>query len=103
MPMGTKIPKQDHGYTRSIGFGMSGLKRFPELVPVSFFMGLGGVMVGGIIVYSMYQKGDVKINRMDDTAPWESVDASQAQKLVTIKQKWEKIPEVENLKKELSK
>eukprot|EP00914_Ancora_sagittata_P033354 GHVO01067224.1.p1 GENE.GHVO01067224.1~~GHVO01067224.1.p1 ORF type:complete len:104 (+),score=14.72 GHVO01067224.1:114-425(+) len=103
MPMGTKIPKQDHSYTRSIGFGLSGLKRFPELVPVSFFGGVGGILVVGIIAYSMYQKSDVKINRMDEKAPWEKVDSSQPQKLVSIKQKWEKIPEVEALKKDMSK
>jgi hypothetical protein len=103
MAVGKNIPSSDHKLHQNIGFGLKGLKRFPELIPVTFFACLGGGMAVGAIAYSMYKKSDVKINRSNDSIPWEHVDASKPQKLVTIKQKWEPIPEVERMKEELKK
>jgi hypothetical protein len=103
MPHGTKIPTGDNKYQRSLGWGFKGLKRYPELIPVSMFLALGCAMAAGMIGYAAWQKPDVKLNKWDKTEPWEKVDPTKAQKLLTLKQKWEAIPEVEQLKKEMNK
>ncbi|XP_041356252.1 normal mucosa of esophagus-specific gene 1 protein-like [Gigantopelta aegis] len=76
-------------------------KSYPELVPLASFIGLavGGGIVS--IVYSIFTKSDVIVNKNKETPPWELIKGDQDRKLFTINQKYKEIPELEELKKDI--
>lgn len=73
-----------------------------ELIPLVAALSFGCVMAASYSVYSLWQKPDVRLNRKGHTSPpWEDVDPEKKQKLVVFNTKYEKIPELEQLRKEI--
>lgn len=77
------------------------LKKKYDLWPLITFIGLGCAMGAVFSVYSVVQKPDVRLNRWALVPPWEEVDPEKAQRILTYKQKYQKIPEVEQLRREI--
>ncbi|XP_038598403.1 normal mucosa of esophagus-specific gene 1 protein-like [Tachyglossus aculeatus] len=57
--------------------------------------GLGAISVS---VYSLF-KTAVIFNRSKNPEPWENVDPTQPQKLVSINQQWKPIEELQNVRR----
>uniref|UniRef100_A0A8C7QEX3 Normal mucosa of esophagus-specific gene 1 protein n=1 Tax=Oncorhynchus mykiss TaxID=8022 RepID=A0A8C7QEX3_ONCMY len=49
-------------------------------------------------LYFLFTNNDVILNKSRNPEPWEGVDPSKPQKLVTIHQKWRPIEELEQVK-----
>lgn len=86
---------------RRFGFGLKALKRYPELIPLVSILGMACSAATAYMVYSVYQKPDVRLNKHSELPPWERVNPTTPQKLYSINQRWEKIPELEQLRKEI--
>jgi len=77
------------------------MKRY-ELIPLVGCISLACGMGIAYSAYSLYQKSDVRLVRRGQISPpWEEVDPEKVQKLYTINQKYQKIPELEALRKEI--
>ncbi|XP_056098768.1 normal mucosa of esophagus-specific gene 1 protein [Rhinichthys klamathensis goyatoka] len=75
------------------------LKKRKELIPLIGFVGcaaLGGVTAS---VYFLLTKPDVILNRSRNPEPWETLDPSKPQKLMSINQQWKPVEELELVKK----
>ncbi|KAL8197254.1 UNVERIFIED_CONTAM: hypothetical protein K2H54_018020 [Gekko kuhli] len=74
------------------------LKKKKELIPLIGFVGFAGV---GAVVSSLYAftKSDVIVNKHGNPEPWEHVDPTKPQKLVSINQEWKPIEELEEVRK----
>ncbi|XP_036593120.1 normal mucosa of esophagus-specific gene 1 protein-like [Trichosurus vulpecula] len=68
-----------------------------ELIPLIAFVGVAGFGAAYMSIYSLL-KADVIVNRHTNPEPWENVNPSKPQKLVTINQKWEPIEELQTVK-----
>lgn len=99
--MGLKIPKGKSDHSKSIGFGKITLKKFPELTPLVTFVCTGALLCAVYSFFALYQKSDVRFNKLHEIAPWERIDPSKSQKIVDVEQKYEPIPEIEQLRKEI--
>lgn len=80
---------------------MNILKSKVELIPL---VGILGVACAGATAYScyaLYFKSDVRLNKYAESPPWERVNPEAPQKLITLNQKYQKIPELEALRKEI--
>ncbi|KAM6308334.1 normal mucosa of esophagus-specific gene 1 protein [Aegotheles albertisi] len=75
------------------------LKAKRELIPLVGIVSLAGIGAFTFSVYSLLGKSDVIINKSGNPEPWETVDPTKPQKLLTIQQKWKPIEELENVKK----
>ncbi|MCF8884065.1 NDUFA4 family protein [Erythrobacter sp. SN021] len=82
-------------------FGLGILKKKFELIPLVGILGVACVGAAAYSFYAIYQKPDVRLNKFADQPPWEKVNPEQPQKLVTLNQKYRKIPELEALRKEI--
>lgn len=51
-------------------------------------------------IYSLYQKPDVRVIK-SESPPWEKVDPTKPQKLITFRGKYERNEELEALRKEI--
>ncbi|KAL8197253.1 UNVERIFIED_CONTAM: hypothetical protein K2H54_018015 [Gekko kuhli] len=74
------------------------IKKQRELIPLFGFMTFAGLWA----MYSSWHainKSDVVINRHGNPEPWEHVDPTKPQKLVTINQEWKPIEELEKVRK----
>ncbi|XP_015283420.1 PREDICTED: normal mucosa of esophagus-specific gene 1 protein [Gekko japonicus] len=74
------------------------LKKKRELIPLIGFVSLAGV---GAVLSSLYAftKSDVIVNKKGNPEPWQHVDPTKPQKLVTINQEWKPIEELEKVRK----
>ncbi|XP_038623502.1 normal mucosa of esophagus-specific gene 1 protein-like [Tachyglossus aculeatus] len=68
-----------------------------ELIPLVTFVSLAGLGAVSASVYSLF-KTDVILNRSKNPEPWENVDPTQPQKLLSINQQWRPIEELQNVK-----
>ncbi|XP_064013750.1 normal mucosa of esophagus-specific gene 1 protein [Pogoniulus pusillus] len=75
------------------------LKSKKELIPLAGIVSCAAVGAFSFCVYSLFGKSDVIINKSGNPEPWEMIDPTKPQKLVTINQKWKPIEELENVKK----
>ncbi|XP_009884434.1 PREDICTED: normal mucosa of esophagus-specific gene 1 protein [Charadrius vociferus] len=75
------------------------LKAKKELIPLVGVLSFAAVGAASFSVYSLFSKSDVIINKSGNPEPWETVDPSKPQKLLTIHQKWKPIEELENVRK----
>ncbi|XP_064524954.1 normal mucosa of esophagus-specific gene 1 protein [Pseudopipra pipra] len=75
------------------------LKTKRELVPLAGILSVAAVGAFSFSLYSLFGKSDVMINRSGNPEPWENIDPTKPQKLLTIQQKWQPIEELENVKK----
>ncbi|XP_041707793.1 normal mucosa of esophagus-specific gene 1 protein isoform X2 [Coregonus clupeaformis] len=74
------------------------LRKRKELIPLIGFMALAAAGATSASVYFLFTKNDVILNRSRNPEPWERLDPSKPQKLVTINQKWRPIEELELVK-----
>jgi len=86
---------------KHFGFGFRAFKKFPELIPLVSILGFATAMATGFTIYALYQKPDVSLVRSKQLQPFERVNPEQPQKLHTINLKYQKIDELEALKKEI--
>ncbi|KAM8804542.1 normal mucosa of esophagus-specific gene 1 protein [Eudromia elegans] len=74
------------------------LRTKKELIPLVGVVTFAAVGAVSASIYSLF-KTDVIINKTGNPEPWEAIDPSQPQKLLTIQQKWKPIEELEKVKK----
>lgn len=74
------------------------LRKRKELIPLIGFMALAAVGATSASLYFLFTKNDVILNKSTNPEPWERLDPSKPQKLVTINQKWKPIEELELVK-----
>ncbi|XP_064644876.1 normal mucosa of esophagus-specific gene 1 protein-like [Lineus longissimus] len=86
---------------KTFGFGLKAFRKYWELVPLGVIIGTACVGVASFSVYAAVCKNDVVINKRNDIPPWERSHPEKPSKLITINQKYEKIPELEKLRKEI--
>lgn len=70
-----------------------------ELIPLIGFTGCAALGATSASLYFLLTKNDVIINRSKNPEPWQAVDPSRPQKLVTINQKWRPVEELELVKR----
>uniref|UniRef100_A0A8C3Q2Q3 Chromosome 15 open reading frame 48 n=1 Tax=Chrysolophus pictus TaxID=9089 RepID=A0A8C3Q2Q3_CHRPC len=75
------------------------LRTKKELIPLLGVVSCAAVGAVAFSVYSLVSKSDVIINKSANPEPWETVDPTRPQKLLTIHQKWKPIEELESVKK----
>ncbi|XP_056659681.1 normal mucosa of esophagus-specific gene 1 protein-like [Monodelphis domestica] len=68
-----------------------------ELIPLITFVSFAGLGATYMSVYSLF-KTDVIVNRKKNPEQWENVNPHEAQKLLTIHQKWEPVEELSTVK-----
>jgi hypothetical protein len=86
---------------RTFGFGLVALKKFPELIPLVSILGVACAGATFYTIYSVTTKTDVVVNKGQEVPPWEKVNPETPQKFLTFNQKYQKIPELEELRKEI--
>ncbi|KAJ8343583.1 hypothetical protein SKAU_G00309120 [Synaphobranchus kaupii] len=83
-------------------FKMSGffqlLRKKKELIPLIGFTGLAATGAISAAIYFLLTKPDVILNRTVNPEPWENLDPSKPQKLITINQQWKPVEELQLLK-----
>ncbi|XP_061855462.1 normal mucosa of esophagus-specific gene 1 protein [Colius striatus] len=75
------------------------LKAKKELIPLVGVLSFAAVGAFSFSVYSLFSKSDVIINKSGNPEPWETVDPTKPQKLLTVNQKWKPIEELEDVRK----
>ncbi|KAF1489645.1 hypothetical protein FQV18_0008525, partial [Eudyptula minor novaehollandiae] len=75
------------------------LKAKKELIPLVGVVSFAAVGALSFSAYSLVSKSDVIINKSGNPEPWETVDPTKPQKLLTINQKWKPVEELENVRK----
>ncbi|KAF1463032.1 UNVERIFIED_CONTAM: hypothetical protein FQV15_0002759, partial [Eudyptes pachyrhynchus] len=75
------------------------LKAKKELIPLVGVVSFAAVGALSFSAYSLFSKSDVIINKSGNPEPWETVDPTKPQKLLTINQKWKPVEELENVRK----
>uniref|UniRef100_A0A8C6SIF0 Chromosome 15 open reading frame 48 n=1 Tax=Neogobius melanostomus TaxID=47308 RepID=A0A8C6SIF0_9GOBI len=74
------------------------LKKKKELIPLIGFMSFAGAFATSASLYFLFTKTDVIINKTDNPEPWERVNPSKPQKLLTINQQWKPVEELQAVK-----
>ncbi|KAF1463624.1 hypothetical protein FQV08_0003498, partial [Pygoscelis antarcticus] len=75
------------------------LKAKKELIPLVGVVSFAAVGALSFSAYSLFSKSDVIINKSGNPEPWETVDPTKPQKLLTINQKWKPVEELESVRK----
>ncbi|XP_033844704.1 normal mucosa of esophagus-specific gene 1 protein [Periophthalmus magnuspinnatus] len=75
------------------------LKKKKELIPLIGFMAFAAAGATTASLYFLFTKTDIVINKSGNPEPWEQVDPTKPQKLLTIHQQWKPIEELQALKK----
>ncbi|XP_042560894.1 normal mucosa of esophagus-specific gene 1 protein [Clupea harengus] len=74
------------------------LRKRKELIPLIGFTGMAAAGAATASLYFLLTKPDVILNRSKNPEPWERVDPSKPQKLITINQQWKPVKELELVK-----
>ncbi|KAM7405862.1 hypothetical protein PAMP_000282 [Pampus punctatissimus] len=74
------------------------LRKKKELIPLIGFMAFAATGATSAAIYFLLTKPDVILNKTSNPEPWERVDPSKPQKLITINQKWKPVEELELVK-----
>ncbi|XP_036952165.1 normal mucosa of esophagus-specific gene 1 protein [Acanthopagrus latus] len=74
------------------------LRKKKELIPLIGFMTLAAMGATSAATYFLLTKPDVIINKTKNPEPWERVDPSKPQKLLTINQQWKPVEELQLVK-----
>ncbi|XP_033963591.1 normal mucosa of esophagus-specific gene 1 protein [Pseudochaenichthys georgianus] len=74
------------------------LRKKKELIPLIGFMAFAAAGATSAAIYFLFTKPDVILNRTRNPEPWERVDPSKPQKLITINQQWKPVKELEYVK-----
>ncbi|XP_054243949.1 normal mucosa of esophagus-specific gene 1 protein [Indicator indicator] len=75
------------------------LKSKKELIPLAGILSFAAVGALSFSIYSLFSKSDVIINKSGNPEPWQTIDPTKPQKLLTVRQKWKPIEDLENVKK----
>ncbi|XP_070692030.1 normal mucosa of esophagus-specific gene 1 protein [Pempheris klunzingeri] len=71
------------------------LRKKKELIPLIGFVGFAATGATTASIYFLFTKPDVILNKSKNPEPWDRVDPSKSQKLITINQQWKPIEELE--------
>ncbi|KAJ8252443.1 hypothetical protein COCON_G00217550 [Conger conger] len=74
------------------------LRKRKELIPLIGFMGFAAAGATTASIYFLFTKSDVILNKTENPEPWEQLDPSKPQKLITINQQWKPVEELQLLK-----
>ncbi|XP_038597792.1 normal mucosa of esophagus-specific gene 1 protein-like [Tachyglossus aculeatus] len=74
------------------------LMKKKELIPLATIVTIAGLGANSVSVYSLF-KTAVILNRSKNPEPWENVDPTQPQKLLSINQKWKSIEELQKVRR----
>ncbi|XP_054901081.1 normal mucosa of esophagus-specific gene 1 protein-like [Poeciliopsis prolifica] len=74
------------------------LKKRKELIPLVGFMAFAATGATSASLYFLFNKTDVILNKTENPEPWERVDPSKPQKLITINQQWKPVETLEMVK-----
>ncbi|XP_051001001.1 normal mucosa of esophagus-specific gene 1 protein [Acomys russatus] len=74
------------------------LMKNKELIPLVFIMTVAVTGASSFALYAL-QKTDVVIDRKRNPEPWEMVDPTQPQKLITINQQWKPVEELQRVRR----
>ncbi|XP_012732568.1 normal mucosa of esophagus-specific gene 1 protein [Fundulus heteroclitus] len=74
------------------------LKKRKELIPLVGFMAFAAAGATSASLYFLFTKTDVILNKTDNPEPWERLDPSKPQKLITINQQWKPVEALELVK-----
>lgn len=74
------------------------LKKKKELIPLIGFMAFAATGATTASLYFLFTKTDVIINKTGNPEPWERVDPTKPQKLITINQQWKPVEELQSVK-----
>ncbi|XP_051953600.1 normal mucosa of esophagus-specific gene 1 protein [Xyrauchen texanus] len=75
------------------------LNKRKELIPLIGFVGFAALGAATASIYFLFTKPDVILNKTRNPEPWERLDPSKPQKLITINQQWKPVEELELVKK----
>ncbi|XP_047437590.1 normal mucosa of esophagus-specific gene 1 protein [Mugil cephalus] len=75
------------------------LRKKKELIPLIGFMAFAATGATSASIYFLLTKNDVILNKTHNPEPWERVDPSKPQKLITINQKWRPVEELEMVRR----
>ncbi|XP_062860521.1 normal mucosa of esophagus-specific gene 1 protein [Trichomycterus rosablanca] len=82
-----------------VGGFMQLLRKKKELIPLIGIMGFAAAGATSACIYFLFTKTDVILNKSENPEPWERLDPSKPQKLMTINQQWKPVEELEIVKK----
>ncbi|XP_029314916.1 normal mucosa of esophagus-specific gene 1 protein [Cottoperca gobio] len=74
------------------------LRKKKELIPLIGFVAFAATGAASAAIYFLLTKPDVILNKTRNPEPWERVDPSKPQKLITINQQWKPVEELEYVK-----
>ncbi|KAM4596921.1 normal mucosa of esophagus-specific gene 1 protein [Fundulus diaphanus] len=74
------------------------LKKRKELIPLVGFMAFAAAGATSASLYFLFTKTDVILNKTHNPEPWERLDPSKPQKLITINQQWKPVEALELVK-----
>ncbi|KAI4888563.1 hypothetical protein NFI96_014852 [Prochilodus magdalenae] len=74
------------------------LRKKKELIPLIGFMAFAATGATSASIYFLLTKNDVILNKSRNPEPWEMVDPSKPQKLITINQQWKPVEELQIVK-----
>uniref|UniRef100_UPI0037E7B4C3 normal mucosa of esophagus-specific gene 1 protein n=1 Tax=Semicossyphus pulcher TaxID=241346 RepID=UPI0037E7B4C3 len=80
-----------------VGFFQMLMKK-KELIPLIGFMAFAATGATSAAIYFLLTKTDVILNKTRNPEPWERLDPSKPQKLITINQQWKPVKELEYVK-----
>lgn len=85
-------------YTKVIMGIFQRLMKNKELIPLAFFISAAATGASSFALYAL-KKTDVVIDRKRNPEPWETVDPTQPQKLLTINQEWKPVEELQRVRR----
>ncbi|XP_028257980.1 normal mucosa of esophagus-specific gene 1 protein [Parambassis ranga] len=74
------------------------LRKKKELIPLIGFMAFAATGATSAAIYFLLTKPDVILNKTRNPEPWERLDPSKPQKLITINQQWKPVEGLELVK-----
>ncbi|KAL4613314.1 normal mucosa of esophagus-specific gene 1 protein [Arapaima gigas] len=74
------------------------LRKKKELIPLIGFMAFAAAGASSAAIYFLFTKPDVIINKKNNPEPWENLDPSKPQKLLSINQQWKPVEELQLVK-----
>ncbi|XP_008014947.1 normal mucosa of esophagus-specific gene 1 protein [Chlorocebus sabaeus] len=74
------------------------LMKRKELIPLVLFVSVAAGGASSFAVYSLW-KTDVILDRKRNPEPWETVDPTIPQKLITINQQWKPIEDLQKVRR----
>ncbi|NP_001185677.1 normal mucosa of esophagus-specific gene 1 protein isoform X1 [Danio rerio] len=75
------------------------LRKRKELIPLLGIVSCAAFGATTTMIYFLLTKPDVILNKTGNPEPWEMLDPSKPQKLLTINQQWKPVEELEMVKK----